>query len=141
MSKALMSNYRMTRQAEAKAIANSNDINLKHIKDVTGGEGRFEPFFEETDVIDAHDLVTVYDDQMLVTSNHSGMPNTPDHSFANAPMETTVGMTTQPMTGGAKHILQEMSIVKNRLGFDEQAFRDHCQKMQSELCQEFKGKL
>lgn len=41
--------------------------------------------------------------------------------------------------GGSKHILHEMSIVRSRIGFDEQVFRDKCQQVQSELCQEFKG--
>lgn len=42
-------------------------------------------------------------------------------------------------SGPQSHIFQEMMVVRNRLGFDEQDFRDRVQLSSSEISQEFKG--
>ena len=39
------------------------------------------------------------------------------------------------------HVIHQMAIVNARLAFDEQEFRERCQNVQTNLCQEFKGHL
>ncbi|PJF18016.1 hypothetical protein PSACC_02183 [Paramicrosporidium saccamoebae] len=64
--------------------------------------------------------------------------DTNELDMALAPVEKRDQWESNSNVGGSKHILHEMSIVKSRIGFSEQQFRDKCQKLQSELCQEFK---
>lgn len=79
------------------------------------GESQFAPFLDE--IIDARDLD-------LVSEAH--VPPGEKH--------------WTPVPNNSKHLLQEISMVKSRTGFDEHAFRERCQSAQSELSQEFKSK-
>lgn len=45
----------------------------------------------------------------------------------------------QPRSNNHGHIFQEMAIVKRRIDFDEQAFREECHLKSVELSQKFKG--
>lgn len=78
------------------------------LKDV---ESQFAPYLD--DIIDTNDLPVPKE----------GEQSLPDRS--QWPNES-------------QHILHEMSIVKNRVGFDEPAFREQCQRVQAELQQELK---
>lgn len=87
------------------------------------GDSQFAPFLDE--IIDANDL-PLPADQAVQSGELSKWSK---HQSGS-----------EPSLNGSNHILQEMTIVRSRIGFDEQAFRDKCQKIQAELCQEFKGK-
>lgn len=87
-----------------------------------GAEGQFDPFLDE--IIDSNDLPT-------------RLPTPSEMAQDRADPGTWIAKTA-PIQG-SKHVLHEMAIVKSRLGFDEQAFREQCQRVHSELSQEFKG--
>lgn len=83
-------------------------------------DSQFAPFLE--DIIDSNDLPLA--------------PELPDtHGVPNA----LQWITSSGIDPSSKHILQEMSIVQSRIGFDEHGFREKCQRVQAELCQEFKS--
>lgn len=86
------------------------------------GDSQFAPFLDE--IIDANDL-----------------PLPADQTVQSGELSKWSKYQSggEPSLNGSNHILQEMTIVRSRIGFDEQAFRDRCQKIQAELCQEFKG--
>ena len=81
---------------------------------------QFAPFLDE--IIDTNDLEPVSPGSSNVS------PSEPNRQW----------MTIGDM-GTSKHIFQEMSIVKSRIGFDEQEFREQCQRVQTMLTSEFKG--
>jgi len=77
----------------------------------------YEEGFEEEEeyLLDTQDLqqIVEYQDQQPPPSNPKSHQNT--------------------------HLLQEMTLVKSRVAFDEQDFRARCHRLQSETCQLFKG--
>lgn len=95
---------------------NKDDSKLPSGANEINGESQFAPFLDE--IIDAGNLELVTEDH--VPAREEQWP--PHHS-------------------DSKHLLQEISMVKTCTGFDEHAFRERCQRMQSELCQEFKRAL
>jgi hypothetical protein len=71
---------------------------------------------------DEHSTELCISEEAIKVEDH-GVPNGYGHSKANNP----------------GHIFQEMAIVKRRIEFDEQAFREECHLKSVELSQKFKG--
>lgn len=87
------------------------------------------------------------DDDIFNKDVNDGPPATPKSQGSGPKGHEVVPITStghnchQQHQTSATHSFQEISIVKNRTGFDEQQFRDECQKQQHELGEKFKGTI
>jgi hypothetical protein len=88
-------------------------------KEKIGADSQFAPFLDE--IIDTNDLPLAIDEAQPRDSN------------------LQLWMTSSGPSSSSAHVLHEMSIVRSRIGFDEQAFREKCQRLQAELASEFKS--
>jgi len=75
--------------------------------------------------------------QLLMAENPYEMENAAIQNYQVHEPASPGKNDKQP--GSSSHLFQEMAVVRSRLNFDEQEFRESVHQISSEISQEFKG--
>lgn len=79
------------------------------------------------------------DDSQLLLAEHQVLVATGGAQVKPTEVQRMDQHEVPKKSAGSNHIFQEMAVVRKRLGFDEQDFRERCHRSSMEISQQFKG--